>query len=108
MVETDARADELLAMFDDAPEIKTLLEPTIHEMTFLEARLTELRALPFIKVNPNNATQQKATPAARQYKELLQQYNNCAKMVTVALARMPHGDASPLADFLERARELLK
>lgn len=102
------REQQLLDMLDDAPDIKALLTPTIEEMTFLEKRLDELRALPFIKVNPNNPTQQKATPAARQYKELLQQYNNCVKMVTVALSRMPHGDASPLAEFLERAHELLK
>ena len=103
-----SREAQLLAMLDDAPDIKEVLRPTIEEMTFLETRLDELRGLPFIKVNPNNPTQQKVTPAARQYKELLQQYNNCVKMLTVALARMPHGDSSPLAEFLERAHELFK
>lgn len=107
-MEEKTREQQLLDMLDDAPDIKALLTPTIEEMTFLESRLDELRKLPFIKVNPNNPTQQKATPAARQYKELLQQYNNCVKMVTVALSRMPHGDSSPLAEFLERAHELLK
>lgn len=102
------REAQLLAMLDDAPDIKEVLRPTIEEMTFLETRLDELRALPFIKVNPNNPAQQKVTPAARQYKELLQQYNNCVKMVTVAIQRLPHGDASPLAEFLEVAHELLK
>ncbi len=102
------REARLLAMLDDAPDIKEVLRPTIEEMTFLESRLDELRKLPFIKVNPSNPTQQKVTPAARQYKELLQQYNNCVKMLTVALSRMPHGDSSPLAEFLEMAHGLLK
>lgn len=102
------REQQLLDMLDDAPDIKEVLRPTIEEMTFLETRLDELRELPFIRVNPKDPTQQRVTPAARQYKELLQQYNNCVKMVTVALQRIPHGDASPLADFLEVAHELLK
>lgn len=102
------REQRILAMLDDAPDVREVLRPTIEEMAFLEARLDELRALPFIRVNPNNPEQQKVTPAARQYKELLQQYGNCVKMVTVCMQRLPHGDASPLADFLERAHELLK
>lgn len=102
------REAQLLAMFDDTPDMRELLRPTIEEMTFLEARLDALRALPFIRVNPKNPEQQKVTPAARQYKELLQQYNNCVKMLSVALSRMPSGEASPLAEFLERAHELFK
>lgn len=102
------REQQLLAMLDDAPDLQEVLRPTIEEMTFLEERLNELRALPFIRVNPTDQTRQKVTPAARQYKELLQQYNNCVKMLTVALSRMPSGDESPLAAFLERAHELLK
>ena len=108
MMADNTREAQLLAMLDDAPDIQEVLRPTIEEMTFLESRLDELRKLPFIRVNPNDPTRQKVTPAARQYKELLQQYNNCVKMVTVALQRMPHGDSSPLAEFLERAHELLK
>lgn len=102
------REAQLLAMLDDSPDMRELLRPTIEEMTFLETRLDALRALPFLRVNPKNPEQQKVTPAARQYKELLQQYNNCVKMLTVALSRMTSGEASPLAEFLERAHELFK
>lgn len=104
----ETREAQLLAMLDDAPDMREILRPTIEEMTFLETRLDELRKLPFIRVNPKNPEQQKVTPAARQYKELLQQYNNCVKMLTVALTRLPTGDSSPLSEFLERAHELLK
>lgn len=74
------RKDELLKLAgDDA----TLIE-LVPKMLFLEKRLEELEKLPFIKVNPNNPAQQKATPAAKQYKELLQQYTNCIKILSRA------------------------
>ena len=74
------RKNELLKLAgDDA----TLIE-LVPKMLFLEKRLEELEKLPFIKVNPNNPAQQKATPAAKQYKELLQQYTNCIKILSRA------------------------
>ena len=69
------RKKELLKLAGDDV---TLIE-LVSKMLFLEKRLEELEKLPFIKVNPNNPAQQKATPAAKQYKELLQQYTNCIK-----------------------------
>lgn len=53
----------------------------IDEIIFIEERLVELKKLPFIAVNPKNAMQQKTTPAAKQYKELLQQYNNSLRLL---------------------------
>lgn len=50
------------------------------DIDFLEQRLQELRRLPFLRVDPKNPERQKSTPAARQYKELLQQYNNSMKL----------------------------
>ena len=51
------------------------------EIVFLEAQLQELKKLPFIKINPKDPTKQKSTAAAKQYKELLQQYNNSLKLL---------------------------
>ena len=70
------RKTELLKIIckaGDADKIKA--EKLVDEVVFLEKNLEELRLLPFIKVNPKDQTKQKATPAAKQYKELLQQYN---------------------------------
>ena len=53
----------------------------IDEIVFIEERLKELKRLPFIAVNPKNPAQQKATPASRQYKEMLQQYNNSLRLL---------------------------
>lgn len=102
------RAAQLLAMLGDAPDVREILRPTIKELVYLEGKLAELRELPFLRVNPANPAQQKVTPAAKQYKELLQQYNNCTKLVLVAVQRIPHSDSTPLADFLEQAHALLQ
>ena len=53
----------------------------VEEIVFLEEQLKELKKLPFISVNPKNPAQQKATPASKQYKELLQQYNNSLRLL---------------------------
>lgn len=74
-----ARREELLAIVpDDAME---LVISVIDDVIFLEGRLDELRQLPFIEVNPKNTMKQRSTPAAKQYKEFLQQYINCIKMI---------------------------
>lgn len=53
----------------------------IEEIVFLEQQMIELKKLPFIACNPKNPAQQKTTPAAKQYKELLQQYNNSMRLL---------------------------
>ena len=73
------RAAELLAIAKakgDESQARELVE----DIDFLEQRLQELRRLPFLRVDPKNPERQKSTPAARQYKELLQQYNNSMKL----------------------------
>jgi hypothetical protein len=55
------------------------LIPLVDRLLFLETKLAELEKMPFIRVNPANPERQKATPAAKQYKELLQQYVNVFK-----------------------------
>lgn len=73
------RQADLIALIPD--ESLPLLTQTIDNIVELEGRLTYLKGLPFISVNPNNPVQQKATPASKMYKELLQQYINCIKAV---------------------------
>lgn len=46
----------------------------VEDLAFIEEQLAKLRGLPFIKIDANNPERQKATPAAKQYKDLLQQY----------------------------------
>lgn len=75
------RKEELLKLVSKSGDEKVKAERLIDEIIFLEARLEELKKLPFIKTNPQDPTKQKSTPAARQYKEFLQQYNNSFKLL---------------------------
>lgn len=81
------------------------LEPVIDEFLFIENQLNELRKLPFIKVNPNNPTQQKATLAAKQYKELLQQYTNILKILMKITGSDETDNESPLQKWIKSRLE---
>ena len=96
------RKKELEKIFkglDDS--VKTVIEPMIEDVVFLEGQLDDLRKLPFIRVNPKNPAMQKPTPAAKMYKELLQQYNNCVKILCSVLNRNDIEDDSPLRLYLK-------
>lgn len=98
------RKDELLSIFKDTEDVKEVISPLIDDVVFLEDQLQALRKLPFIRVNPNNPEQQKATPAAKMYKELLQQYNNCIKILTGILRKDVPEEESPLRSFVKELR----
>ncbi len=91
------RKEELLDIFKDVEDTKGLIEPMIDDVVFLES---QLRLLPFLRVNPADPSMQKATPAAKQYKELLQQYSNCVKILTGVLRKDTPEEESPLRAFL--------
>lgn len=95
------RKEELLAIFEAIDDKKDIIMPMIDDVVFLEDQLQDLRKLPFIRVNPSDPSQQKATPAAKQYKELLQQYNNCIKILTGILRKDAAEEESPLREYLK-------
>lgn len=74
-----SRQSEIVSIIPE--DALPLVENTIDDIVFLEGQLEELRKLPFIAVNPKNPMQQRSTPAAKQYKEFLQQYINCIKLL---------------------------
>ena len=93
---------KLCANLDGAA--KTTTAPLLDDIVFLERQLKILREYPFIKVNPKDPTQQKPTYAAKQYKELLQQYNNCLKILLGILGKIENAETSPLREYLNRMR----
>lgn len=101
---TDRKA-ELLKVFEDIEDTKGIIMPLIDDVVFLEGVLTNLRKLPFIRVNPKNPAEQKVTPAAKQYKELLQQYNNCIKILTGIVRKDTPEEESPLRAFLNARKK---
>ena len=74
--------------------------PLINDMVYLENQLDQLRALPKIRVDQDNPERQKATPAAKQYKEYLQQYVNVVKVVQKAAGDDGAEDDSILRKWL--------
>lgn len=96
-----SRKEELINIFKGIEGINEIVTPLIDDVVFLEERLEELRRLPFIRVNPKNDADQKATPAAKQYKEFLQQYNNCIKILASVLTKNGAEEESPLRAFLK-------
>lgn len=99
-----SRRSDLFKLFEDI-DSKDIIEPMIDDIVFLEGQLQELRKLPLLRINPDNPAQQKATPAAKLYKELLQQYNNCIKILTSILRKDTPEEESPLRAFLNSKRE---
>lgn len=92
----EERQKELLKYIDNDP----LLIPTVEEMIYLEAELDKLRDMPKIKVNPNNPLQQKVLPAAKIYKEYLQQYLNAVKAIEKVTGADETEEESPLRKWV--------
>lgn len=106
-MKNSARKEELLQIFDQVEDTKGIIIPMIDDVVFLEEQLQQLRKLPFLRINPKDPTKQKPTPAAKQYKELLQQYNNCIKILTGILRKDAAEEESPLRAFLAARKEML-
>ena len=74
------REQELTIILKESGVESSKAAQLIDEIVFLETQLRVLKKLPFIRVNDKDPSKQKSTPAARQYKEMLQQYNNTLKL----------------------------
>ena len=84
-----------------------LVTEVIDEVIFLEGKLKELKKYPFIQVHPKDDAVQRATPASKQYKEFLQQYINCLKMIEYVIYKDKKLDdneveESPLRKWFEQ------
>lgn len=103
-----SRKDELIKIIsktgnDNEAKARQLID----EIVFIEQQLVELKKYPFISINPKNPAQQKATPASKQYKELLQQYNNSLRLLFRLSGELGEADEeSPLRKWINAWREL--
>ena len=98
------RKDFLLKIVGNSSE---LMERLVDEVVFMETQLEYYRSLPQIRVNKEKPEIQRATPAAKLYKETLQQYTNCVKIIAKCAGNDADDDESPLRKwakaFLENA-----
>lgn len=99
------RKEELMKLVNDSN--RTTILPLIDQMIYLENQLDYYRTLPMIKVNPENTMQQKATPAAKLYKEFLQQYTNVVKVISRITTNENEQEESPLRKWANSRREKL-
>lgn len=91
-----ARRDELIKLVGE--ESLHLVGDVIDEVIFLEGKLQDLKKYPFIQVHPQDDSKQRATPAAKQYKEFLQQYINCLKMIESIIYKEKRLDSDEVED----------
>ena len=99
-----AREQELLAIARAKGDEATARQ-LIEDIAFLEERLAELRRLPHLKIDAKNPEHQKATPAAKQYKEMLQQYTNSMKLFMKICGELDEEEVeSPLRAWLNQRR----
>lgn len=82
-----------------------LVEHLIDDLLFMEKQLDYYISLPQISVNPNNPYQQKATPAAKLYKETLQQYTNVIKVLARSTGQDLEDEESPLRKWVKLRME---
>lgn len=96
------RKKALLEIFEDVEETeRKLIEPLIDDVAFLENKMLELKALPFINVNPKNRAQQKTTAAAKLYKECSQSHMNAIRILLSILNKADVDAAEELRKRLE-------
>lgn len=102
------RKEELLKILTEKDSKNSIkAEQLVEEIVFIEEQLRELKKLPFISVHPKNPALQKATPASKQYKEMMQQYNNSLRLL-FRLSGDINGeteDESPLRKWVKSRKE---
>lgn len=97
------RREELDEIFRDVDEDeKKLVNHLIDEVVFLEEQMERLKELPFIRIHPKNPAMQKATPAAKQYKEYSQSYMNAMRILLNILRKV---ESSAQDELLKRLEE---
>lgn len=100
---------DLLEAFKKAdPNNYVLVENTISEMVFVEEKLKYLKTLPFIKVHKDKPELQKATPAARQYKELMTNYLYMTKTLVALINKINFEEENAFTKFLKEVEERRK
>lgn len=99
----DTRRSDLIKLFDNVDESqRELIKELIDEVVFLENKMTELKALPFISVHPRKSALQKTTAAAKLYKECSQSYMNA---IRILLSLLNKNESDKKDELLKRLEE---
>lgn len=101
--ERDERLRAIFAGLDD--DVKAATEQLVEEAIAIERKLDELRGLPMIRVHPSDPCRQRATPAAKLYKDYVQQYQNIVKLLLSVLRKNAPEEESPLRQWLNERKK---
>ena len=93
---------EFWAVDEDKAKV---IRPLLPQVVFLEQRLDELKGVPHIRFHPKDPARQQITAAGKQYKELMQSYNNCIKVLLSALGRYAVEEQDEFDKWLEANRK---
>ena len=91
-----SRYDELFELVNKDIRYQELIKDAV----FLEDQCDSLRQLPFVVVNKKNKSIQRATPAAKLYKECLAQYSNIVRILARATDDDSGEEDSPLRKWM--------
>ena len=101
------RLEKLNKIFENIDDsAKEVIFPMLDDVVFLENQLAELKKLPFIEISSRNPARQRQTAAAKQYKELMQQYNSCIKTLLTALSKNSTDEETPLREYLNNLKNM--
>lgn len=76
-----SRREALENIVIKSEEDRVKMSHLIDEILFLEEQMEECRQYPQRKIDPKDPVKQKATVAAKQYKEYLQQYRDSLRLL---------------------------
>lgn len=96
--------DRRKELFEYVGKDENLL-PVIENVVYLETVLNDLRQQPKIKIHPTDPTKQKVLPAAKLYKEYMQQYLNAVKILLHAAGKDGAEEDSPLRAYFRSLQE---
>ena len=101
-----SRLETLQSIFERVDEDKkTVIEPLLYEVVYLEDRLKELKTFPHIRIHPKNPSRQEITPAGKQYKETMQTYINALKVLQTTLGRYTQEDEDEFEKWINENRQ---
>ena len=102
------RKDELLSIINKSGSQNDIkAKRLVEEVIFLEEQMEQLKAMPFIEINPKNPVQQRPTKASAMYIKLLQQYNNSLRLLFRLSGDIGESDEeSPLRKWVKSRKEL--
>lgn len=96
------RETKLRKIFENIDEDqRELVDRLVTEVIFLEKQMDELKALPFVRVHPDDTSKQKTTAAAKLYKECSASYMNAIRILSGVLRRSDSSAEDDLAALLE-------